>query len=158
MSRIRRILLVDDNPRDTELILDALATYRLANEVLALRDGGEALDYLYCRGLFQGRAPNHPAVILLDLKMPRIDGIEVIRQVKQDPQLRTIPIVVMTSSRQEQDLVATYALGANAYVVKPVRFQEFVEAVRQLGGFWAMLNEPPLDPPVSQSTSAGPTS
>lgn len=156
MSRIRRILLVDDNPKDTELILDALESYRLANEVLALRDGCEALDYLYCRGLFHGRTPSHPAVILLDLKMPRIDGIEVIRQVKQDPNLRTIPIVVMTSSRQEQDLVATYALGANAYVVKPVRFQEFVEAVRQLGGFWAMLNEPPPNPPVLQSESAGP--
>lgn len=156
MSRIRRILLVDDNPKDTELILDALESYRLANEVITLRDGCEALDYLHCRGLFQGRNPSHPAVILLDLKMPRIDGIEVIRQVKQDPHLKTIPIVVMTSSRQEQDLIATYGLGANAYVVKPVRFQEFVEAVRQLGGFWAMLNEPPMDPPVPHFNPSAP--
>jgi CheY-like chemotaxis protein len=144
MTTFRKILLVDDNPRDTELILDALSSYNLTNEVVSLTDGSEALDYLYCRGTFQGRDNAPPAFILLDLKMPKVDGIDVLRQVKSDSHLRTIPIVVMTSSRQEQDLLSSYELGVNAYVVKPVRFQEFVEAVRQLGIFWAILNEPPI--------------
>ena len=143
MSSLKRILLVDDSPRDTELALDALAAYHLANEVVPLRDGAEALDYLYRRGEFAGRDDGQPAVILLDLKMPKVDGLEVLRQVKGDPQLKVIPVVVMTSSREEQDLVRSYQLGVNAYVVKPVKFQEFVEAVKQVGGFWAVLNEPP---------------
>lgn len=143
MNTLKRILLVDDSPRDTELALEALQAYHLANEILTLRDGDEALDYLYRRGEFTGRTNAQPAVILLDLKMPKVDGLEVLRQIKGDPRLKVIPVVVMTSSREEQDLVNSYQLGVNAYVVKPVKFQDFVEAVRQLGGFWAVLNEPP---------------
>jgi CheY-like chemotaxis protein len=143
MSNLQRILLVDDSPRDIELALNALAGYRLANEVIPLPDGAEALDYLFRRGRFAGRTDGQPAVVLLDLKMPKVDGLEVLRQIKGDPQLKVIPVVVMTSSREEQDLVNSYQLGVNAYVVKPVRFQDFVEAVKQLGGFWAVVNEPP---------------
>jgi CheY-like chemotaxis protein len=140
---LKRILLVDDSSRDIELALDALAQYNLANEVITLRDGVEALDYLYRRGQFANRSNDQPAVVLLDLKMPKVDGIEVLRQVKSDPQLKMIPVVVMTSSREEQDLVNSYQLGVNAYIVKPVQFQEFVEAVKQVGAFWAVINEPP---------------
>ena len=143
MDTLKRILLVDDSPRDTEMALDALESYKLANEVITLRDGAEALDYLYRRGEFAGRANGQPAVILLDLKMPKVDGLVVLRQIKSDPKLKVIPVVVMTSSREEQDLVNSYQLGVNAYVVKPVKFQEFVEAMKQVGGFWAILNEPP---------------
>ena len=143
MNSLKRILLVDDSPRDTELALNALESYKLANEVVALRDGAEALDYLYRRGEFAGRANGHPAVILLDLKMPKVDGLEVLRQIKGDPALKMIPVVVMTSSREEQDVVNSYQLGVNAYVVKPVKFHEFIEAVKLVGGFWAILNEPP---------------
>jgi two-component system response regulator len=142
-TNLRRILLVDDSPRDTELALDALAKHNLANEVIALRDGAEALDYLYRRGQFSDRTPGNPAVVMLDLKMPKVDGIEVLRQIKGDPQLKVIPVVVLTSSREEQDLVVSYKLGVNAYIVKPVQFQEFVDAVKILGAFWAVLNEPP---------------
>ena len=140
---IKRILLVDDSPRDTELALNALAQNNLANEVVALRDGAEALDYLYRRGPFADRTDDQPAVVLLDLKMPKVDGIEVLRQMKSDPQLKIVPVVVLTSSREEQDLVTSYQLGVNAYIVKPVGFKEFAEAVKQLGVFWAVLNEPP---------------
>ncbi len=143
MNSLKRILLVDDSTRDTELALDALEQYNLANEVLVLRDGVEALDYLYRRGQFADRPSGQPAIILLDLKMPKVDGLEVLRQIKSDPDLKTIPVVVMTSSREEQDLLSSYQLGVNAYVVKPVKFQGFVEAVRQIGGFWALLNEAP---------------
>lgn len=143
MNSLKRILFVDDSPRDTELALDALESNHLANEVVALRDGAEALDYLYRRGEFAGRANGQPAVILLDLKMPKVDGMDVLRQIKSDPDLKVIPVVVMTSSREEQDVVNSYRLGVNAYVVKPVKFHEFVEAVKQVGGFWAVLNEPP---------------
>ena len=142
-TELKRILLVDDSPRDTELAINALAQNNLANEVVALRDGVEALDYLYRRGQFADRAVGHPAVVLLDLKMPKVDGIEVLRQIKSDPQLKMIPVVVMTSSREEQDLVKSYELGGNAYIVKPVVFQEFVEAVKAVGAFWAVVNEPP---------------
>ena len=142
---LKRILLVDDSPRDTELALDALAQHNLANEVVALRDGAEALDYLFRRGQFADRAKGQPAVVLLDLKMPKVDGIEVLRQIKSDPKLKLIPVVVLTSSREEQDLVNSYELGVNAYIVKPVLFQEFVEAVKQVGAFWAVMNEPPPD-------------
>jgi two-component system, response regulator len=142
-TELKRILLVDDSPRDTEMALNALAQHNLANEVFAVRDGVEALDYLYRRGPFADRAAGHPAVVLLDLKMPKVDGIEVLRQIKNDPQLRVIPVVVMTSSREEQDLVTSYQLGVNAYIVKPVKFQEFVEAVKLVGAFWAVVNEPP---------------
>lgn len=143
MLSLKRILLVDDSPRDVELALTALEAHNLANEVVALHDGAEALDYLYRRGDFANRPAGDPAVILLDLKMPKVDGIEVLRQVKSDPALKMIPVVVMTSSREEQDLLNSYQLGVNAYVVKPVKFQTFVEAVRQVGAFWALLNEPP---------------
>jgi CheY-like chemotaxis protein len=140
---LKRILLVDDSERDREMALEALASHNLANEVVAARDGVEALDYLYRRGEFAERDETRPVVILLDLKMPRLDGLEVLRVIKSDEHLRTVPVVIMTSSREESDLVRSYELGVNAYVVKPVRFQEFVEAVRQLGAFWAVLNEPP---------------
>lgn len=142
-TELKRILLVDDSPRDIELALNALAENSLANEVVVLRDGVEALDYLYRRGPFADRVVGNPAVVLLDLKMPRVDGIEVLRQIKTDPQLRMIPVVVMTSSREEQDLVTSYRLGVNAYIVKPVKFPEFVEAVKLVGAFWAVINEPP---------------
>jgi two-component system response regulator len=143
MSCLKRILLVEDSPQDAELTLHALAGSHLADDVIHLRDGAEALDYVYRRGRFADRPTGQPALVLLDLKMPKVDGIEVLRQVKSDPNLKTIPIVVMTSSREEGDLLRSYELGVNAYVVKPVRFQEFVEAVKQIGSFWAMVNEPP---------------
>jgi two-component system response regulator len=143
MSSLKRILLVDDSPRDTELIIEALATNNLANEVLSLSDGAEALDYLYRRGQFADRGNGQPIVILLYLKVPKVDGIEVLRQVKADPDLKLIPVVVMTSSREEQDLISTYELGVNAYVVKPLKFNDFVAAVAQIGAFWGIHNEPP---------------
>jgi CheY-like chemotaxis protein len=143
MDSLKRILLVDDSPRDTELVIEALAANHLANDVLSVSDGAEALDYLYRRGRFAGRTDGQPAVVLLDLKMPKVDGMEVLRQVKADPELRVIPMVVMTSSREEQDLLNSYQLGVNAYVVKPMKFTEFMQAVTQLGAFWAVLNEAP---------------
>lgn len=143
MHGLNRILLVDDSPRDLELAMAALEAHNLANEVVALRDGAEALDYLYRRGPFANRPAGDPVVVLLDLKMPKVDGIEVLRQIKSDPATKMIPVVVMTSSREEQDLLNSYSLGVNAYVVKPVKFQDFVEAVKQVGAFWAVLNEPP---------------
>ena len=143
MSELRSILLVEDNPLDVELTLAALAEHHLANEVVVTHDGEEALDYLHLRGRFQGRPPGHPAVILLDLKMPKVDGLEVLRAIKGDAALKTIPVVMLTSSREEPDLVRSYALGVNAYVVKPVDFQAFVTAVKQVGVFWAVHNEPP---------------
>jgi CheY-like chemotaxis protein len=143
MSSLKRILLVEDSPRDTELVLEALAQNHLANEVVSVSDGAEALDYLYRRGQYASRTNGQPAIILLDLKMPRVDGTEVLRQIKGDPVLKIIPVIVMTSSREEQDLLRTYQLGANAYVVKPVKFTEFMEAVTKLGAFWAIVNVPP---------------
>jgi len=143
MITLRRILLVDDSPRDTEMALDALKQYHLANAVKTLRDGAEALDYLYRRGKFATRGNGNPAVVLLDLKMPKVDGLEVLRQMKSDPTLRTIPVVIMTSSREERDLITSYELGVNAYVVKPLDFHQFTEAIKLVGGFWAVLNEPP---------------
>lgn len=140
---LSRILLVEDNPQDAELALKALGSSHLANEVLHVWDGAEALDYLYRRGEYAGRLEGNPAVVLLDLKMPRVDGLEVLRQVKGDPVLKGVPMVVMTSSQENRDLSACYELGVNAYVVKPVKFQAFVEAVQQVGAFWAVLNEPP---------------
>ena len=155
MDTLKRILLVDDSPQDREMALDALETHHLANEVIALRDGAEALDYLFRRGEFAGRAAGNPVVILLDLKMPRVDGLEVLRQIKGDSGLRMIPVVMMTSSREEQDVVKSYELGVNAYVVKPVGFPEFVEAVKQLGGFWALLNVPPPSSGESTGSTSG---
>ncbi len=143
MNSLKRILFVEDSPRDAELVLDALAEHHLANEVIHVRDGADALDYLYRRGEFADRSNGQPAVVLLDLKMPKVDGLEVLRQIKGDPALKMIPVVIMTSSREEQDLLKCYQLGVNAYIVKPVQFHEFVDAVKQVGGFWAVTNEPP---------------
>jgi CheY-like chemotaxis protein len=140
---VRPILLAEDNANDVELTLLALRENRVLNEVVVMRDGAETLDYLYGRNGFAGRHRGTPSLILLDLKMPKVDGLEVLRQIKRDPQLRTIPVVVLTSSREEQDLVESYDLGVNAYVVKPVEFREFIDAVKRLGGFWAVVNEPP---------------
>lgn len=142
-SSPRPILLAEDNPNDVELILTALKEARLVNEIAVANDGEQALDYLYRRGAHAGRTGAQPGVILLDLKMPKIDGSEVLRQIRSDPGLRSIPVVVLTSSREESDLLQTYQLGANAYVVKPVDFEEFISAVGRLGFFWALLNEPP---------------
>ena len=138
-----RILIVEDDPKDVELTLTALDEYNLANEVVVTRDGEEALDYLYSRGSFKTRPNGAPAVVLLDLKLPKVDGLEVLEQMKSDQKLKMIPVVVLTSSRQEQDLVASYKYGVNAYVVKPVDFHEFVNAIKELGSFWAVINEPP---------------
>ena len=140
---MRRILLVEDDPKDVELTLTALEEYNLANEVVVTRDGAEALDYLYCRGEFAGRPNDNPAVLLLDLKLPKVDGLEVLQQIKSDDNLRMVPVVVLTSSREEKDMVTSYKLGVNAYVVKPVDFHEFVNAIKELGMFWAIINEPP---------------
>jgi len=143
MAPFKRILLAEDNAHDVELTLAALEEHNLANEVVVARDGTEALDYLYHRGQFAGHANGLPVVVLLDLKMPKVDGLEVLRQMRADPNLKHIPVVMVTSSREEQDLVHSYQLGVNAYVVKPVDFQKFVESVKQIGFFWAVINEPP---------------
>jgi CheY-like chemotaxis protein len=142
-DRLGRILIVEDDPRDVELTLTALEEYNLANEVIVTRNGEEALDYLFCRGNFDNRTGDNPAVMLLDLKLPKVDGLEVLQQIKSDEKLRMIPVVVLTSSREERDMVASYKLGVNAYVVKPVDFHEFVNAIRELGIFWAIINEAP---------------
>ena len=138
-----RILIVEDDPKDVGLTLTALEEYNLANEVVVTHDGEEALDYLYSRGSFRTRPNGNPAVVLLDLKLPKVDGLEVLEQMKSDQKLKMIPVVVLTSSRQERDLVASYKYGVNAYVVKPVDFHEFVNAIKELGSFWAVINEPP---------------
>lgn len=138
-----RILLAEDSAQDVELTLNALAEHNIGNSVAVARDGAEALDYLYKRGKFAGREQGNPVLLLLDLKMPKVDGLEVLRTVKTDPRLRSIPVVILTSSREEQDLVRSYELGVNAYVVKPVEFDKFLRAVRDLGLFWVLINEPP---------------
>jgi CheY-like chemotaxis protein len=143
MSTLGRILLIEDDPKDVELTLTALEEYNLANEVVVARDGEEALDYLYSRGNFIRRSGDNPAVLLLDLKLPKVDGLEVLQKIKSDENLRLIPVVVLTSSREEKDMVASYRLGVNAYVVKPVDFHEFVNAIKELGVFWAVVNQPP---------------
>jgi CheY-like chemotaxis protein len=143
MENLGRILLVEDDPKDVELTLTALEEYNLANEVVVATDGEQALDYLYYRGNYLRRAHENPAVILLDLKLPKVDGLEVLKQLKSDDNLKLIPVVVLTSSREEKDMVASYKLGVNAYVVKPVDFHEFVNAIKELGVFWAVINEPP---------------
>jgi DNA-binding response OmpR family regulator len=143
MSNLGRILLVEDDPKDVELTMTALDEYNLANEVVVARDGEEALDYLHCRGSFKTRSNESPAVLLLDLKLPKVDGLEVLKQIKSDARLRLIPVVVLTSSREEKDMITSYNLGVNAYVVKPVDFHEFVNAIKELGAFWAVINEPP---------------
>jgi CheY-like chemotaxis protein len=143
MTPLGRILIVEDDPNDVELTLMALTDYNLANEVAVARDGEQALDYLYCRGSFSGRSNGNPAVMLLDLKLPKIGGLEILRQIKSDERLKSIPVVVLTSSHEEKDVMRSYSLGVNAYVVKPVDFHEFVNAVKELGVFWAVVNVPP---------------
>lgn len=138
-----RILLAEDSAQDVELTLNALAENNISDRVEVARDGAEALDYLYKRGKFAGRGNGNPGLLLLDLKMPKVDGLEVLRAVKADSRLRTIPVVILTSSREERDVVRSYELGVNAYVVKPVEFDRFVAAVRKLGQFWILINEPP---------------
>lgn len=140
---LKPILLVEDNPNDLELTLIALGKSQLANEVIVARDGAEALDYLLLRGAHAGRAAGNPAVVLLDLKLPKVDGLEVLDEIRRTPHLKSVPVVMLTSSKEEQDLLRSYELGVNAYVVKPVDFQEFVKAIADLGIFWAVLNEPP---------------
>ena len=142
-NKLGRILIVEDDPRDVELTLTALEDYKLANEVVVARDGKEALDYLYSRGEYQTRASDNPAVMLLDLKLPKVNGLEVLKQIRSDERLKMIPVVVLTSSHEEKDMMRSYQLGVNAYVVKPVDFHEFVNAVKELGVFWAIINEPP---------------
>jgi DNA-binding response OmpR family regulator len=143
MNNLGRILLVEDDPKDVELTLTALDEYNLANEVIVASDGQEALDYLFYRGNFMKRSGENPAVLLLDLKLPKVDGLEVLQQVKSDEKLKMIPVVVLTSSHEEKDMIASYKLGVNAYVVKPVDFHEFVNAIKELGVFWAVINQPP---------------
>ncbi|MEO8167386.1 MAG: response regulator [bacterium] len=143
MPALRSILLAEDSPQDVELTLSALDKHNLANEVVVVKDGAEALDYIYRRGSFANRAKGNPALILLDLKMPKVDGLQVLRTLKSDENLKSLPVVMLTSSRAESDLLASYKMGVNAYVVKPVDFQQFVKAVSLLGVFWAVVNEPP---------------
>ncbi len=146
MLKLKRILLVEDNANDAELTLEALAEHNLANEVDLVRDGAQALDYLYRRGKYVDSEDGNLAVILLDLKLPKVDGLEVLRTIKADEVLKFVPVVVLTSSREERDVIESYRLGVNAYVVKPVNFTEFISAVKELGAFWAIVNEPPPAP------------
>lgn len=140
---LKPILLVEDNPKDLELTLIALEKSQLANEVIVVRDGAEAIDYLNSKGAYTTRPAGNPAVILLDLKLPKVDGLEVLKHIRENPNLKGLPVVMLTSSKEEQDLLRSYELGVNAYVVKPVEFNEFVHAIADLGVFWAVLNEPP---------------
>jgi CheY-like chemotaxis protein len=145
MLELKTILLAEDNPKDVELTLEALSEYNLANHVTVVKDGVEAMEFLRCEGSYRLRKSGNPAVVLLDIKMPRMDGIEVLRAVRSDPALKMLPVVMLTSSREERDLITSYDMGVNAYVVKPVGFKEFVEAVKQIGVFWAIINEPPTE-------------
>jgi CheY-like chemotaxis protein len=145
MSDIKNILFAEDSPQDVEMTLAALAEHNLANEVVVVDDGEGVLEYLYYQGRFAARPVGNPAFILLDLKMPKVDGLEVLRRIKKDPKLSSIPVVMLTSSREEMDLAKSYELGANAYVVKPIDFPSFIDAVKQLGIFWAIHNQPPPD-------------
>lgn len=142
-EELERILLVEDSENDIKLTLAAFEETNLANEVIVVRDGEEALDFLYRQGAFEGRQPGNPAVILLDLKLPKVDGLQVLAKVKGDPELKAIPIVMLTSSRQEKDVARSYSLGVNGYVVKPVQFSDFVSALKELGLYWAVVNLPP---------------
>lgn len=143
MTTAKPILLAEDNPRDAELALAAMEAEHLSDKVVLCHDGAEVLDYLYCRGQFKSRLRCNPVVVFLDLKMPKVNGLEVLRTIKADVNLRPIPVVMLTSSREERDLAESYALGANAYVVKPVEFHKFLSAVKELGTFWGIINEPP---------------
>ena len=143
MSDLKRILLVEDNPNDVELTLSAFEEHHLANEVVVVRDGAEALDYLFRRGVYADRFQGNPAVVLLDLKLPKVNGLQVLEAVRNEPAMETMPIVALTSSQEEPDLKRCYELGVNAYVVKPVDFADFIKAVGNLGVFWALINQPP---------------
>ncbi len=143
MKDRKRILLIDDNDHDVELILTALDDYHLASDVVVVRDGKEALDYLYRQGNFKTRSKGNPVVVLLDLKLPKVNGLEVLRQIKSDEQLKIIPVVIITSSREEEDIVESYKLGVNAYIIKSANFHKFFEAVMEVGLFWAVINKPP---------------
>lgn len=143
MKELRPILLVEDNPKDAELTLAALKRCKLCNEVILMRDGAEALDFLRSEGKFAGREDPGPVVMLMDIKMPKLNGLEVLEEIRRDEHLRSTPIVMLTSSREEQDLIRSYELGVNAFVVKPVDFREFFEAIQGLGMFWGITNEPP---------------
>ncbi|MGD1074605.1 MAG: response regulator [Thermodesulfovibrionales bacterium] len=143
MPNLKCILLVEDDPSDEELIMTGLADDNLANEVVAVHDGSEALDYLNYRGKFAGRTDGHPAIVLLDLKLPKVSGLEVLKQMKTDEKLKCIPVVILTSSREDQDILKGYALGANSYVVKPVSFHTFIDAIKLIGVYWAIISEPP---------------
>ncbi len=143
MVELKTILYAEDNPKDVELTLEALTDNNLANNVIHVKDGVEVMEYLHCAGKYKGRKPGNPAVLMLDIKMPRMDGLEVLKAIRGDFTLKRIPVVMLTSSREEQDLIKSYDLGVNAYVVKPVDFKNFVEAVRQIGIFWGLINELP---------------
>ncbi len=143
MNELRTIIFAEDNPKDIELTLEAMVENNLANYMKVVKDGVEALEYLRCEGEYKNRKDGNPAFLLLDINMPRLDGIEVLRIIRSDPKLSTLPVVILTSSRVERDLIASYNLGVNAYVVKPVNFQDFIQAVKQIGIFWAVLNELP---------------
>ncbi len=149
MMATKSILLAEDNPRDAELALAAMEEHHLAEKVVLCHDGAEVLDYLYCRGQFKTRLHGNPAVVFLDLKMPKVDGLEVLRAIKTDDKLKSIPVVMLTSSREERDLVQSYAQGVNAYVVKPVEFHQFLNAVKESSMFWGLINEPPPEGPGS---------
>jgi CheY-like chemotaxis protein len=155
-ARAKSILLVEDDSRDVELTLAGLKEHHLANTVVVVRDGEQALDYLYRRGKFSGRDGGRPVVVLLDLKMPKVSGLEVLKIIKADEHLKTIPIVMLSSSRETPDLVESYRHGVNAYVVKPVDFEEFMHAIKQLGLFWAAVNEPHPDTWATEA-EAGPS-
>jgi len=148
MLELKKILLAEDNPKDVELTIEALSDSNLANRVVVVRDGVETLEYLRCEGEYSGREPELPSVLLLDIKMPRKDGIEVLKEIRSDPKLRLLPVVMLTSSREDKDLLNSYYSGVNAYVVKPVNFGGFIDAIKQLGIFWGLINE--LPPAVGQ--------
>ncbi|HLH34525.1 MAG TPA: response regulator [Alloacidobacterium sp.] len=143
MNLLKPILLVEDNPNDVELTLTALSSTGLANDVVVTRDGAEAKDYLFRQGIYKDREPGLPTVVLLDLKLPKIDGLELLQIIRDNPNMANLPVVILTSSREERDVSAGYDLGSNAYVVKPVAFNDFIKAIQDLGIFWAVINEPP---------------
>jgi DNA-binding response OmpR family regulator len=143
MEKLKRILLVEDDPYDVELTLTGLSDSHIANEVVVARDGEVALNFLHRRGKFAGRTDGNPVVVLLDLKLPKVGGLEVLRQLKTDETLKMVPVVILTSSHEDRDMVEGYKLGTNAYVVKPVDFHQFVDAIKHIGAFWALINEPP---------------